>query len=310
MVFFRTEAGEIGAFLDRCPHRNVPLSDGEVVNGALQCPYHGWRFNTDGQCIEVPGLCGEPTTRGRAAVHYPVVESDGLIWVYPDTDSSPSTDPFQVPYAQDPKYTTVTTTLEVDASLHATLENILDVPHTAFIHAGLFRTAKKRNRIEAHIVQTGDRLQTQYIGEPTPNGLLGRILAPGGGTVTHFDRFIMPSIAEVEYKLSDRSHIIASHFLTPISDSRIQLLVSISIRLPLPGWMVRPVLSPMLRKVFQQDAAMLKKQADTVQQFGGERYVSTELDVMGPQILQMLKQAEQGQEFSTDTKERRVIMNV
>jgi len=310
MVFFRTEKGGIGAFLDRCPHRNVPLSDGEVVDDALQCPYHGWRFNAEGQCIEVPGLCGESTTRGRSATRYPVRESDGLIWVYPDTDSPPSTEPFQVAYARDPKYTTVTAELEVNASLHATLENILDVPHTAFIHAGLFRTAKKRNRIEAHIVQKGDVLQTEYIGEPTPNGLMGRILAPGGGTVTHFDRFIMPSIAEVEYKLSDRSHIIASHFLTPISESRIQILASISIRLPLPGWMVRPVLSPMLRTVFKQDAEMLKKQSDTVNRFGGERYVSTELDVMGPQILKMLRQVEQGQQLSRDTKERRVIMNV
>ena len=66
----------------------------------------------------------------------------------------------------------------------------------------------------------------------------------------------------------------------------------------------------MLRKVFKQDADMLKKQSETVERFGGERYVSTELDVMGPQILKMLRQVEQGQQLSSDTKERRVIMNV
>ena len=47
-----------------------------------------------------------------------------------------------------------------------------------------------------------------------------------------------------------------------------------------------------------------------MERFGGERYVSTELDVMGPQILKMLRQVEQGQQLSSDTKERRVIMNV
>jgi len=310
MVLFRDSAGEIGALLDRCPHRNAPLSDGAIVNDALQCPYHGWRFRPDGQCVEVPGLCGEHTTRGREAVHYPVVEADGIIWVYGDPDTTPTNQPFPLSHAVDPAYTTVTTALTVDASLHAALENILDVPHTAFIHKGLFRTSKKRNRIEAHIVQQGNMLQTEYIGEPIPTGLMGRVLAPQGGTVTHFDRFILPSIAEVEYKMGDRNHIMASHLLTPITDSCTQILAVISYRLPVPGWMIRPVLGPMLRKVFQQDAVMLQRQSETVQRFGGERYVSTELDVMGPQIWQMLKQAEQGVTLSSDIKERRVHMDV
>ena len=153
-------------------------------------------------------------------------------------------------------------------------------------------------------------LQTEYIGEPIPTGLMGRVLAPQGGTVTHFDRFILPSIAEVEYKMGDRNHIMASHLLTPITDSCTQILAVISYRLPVPGWMIRPVLGPMLRKVFQQDAVMLQRQSETVQRFGGERYVSTELDVMGPQIWQMLKQAEQGVTLSSDIKERRVHMDV
>ena len=54
LVLFRT-AGGVSTLIDRCPHRNYPLSEGRLVDGALQCPYHGWRFAGDGGCVEVPG---------------------------------------------------------------------------------------------------------------------------------------------------------------------------------------------------------------------------------------------------------------
>ena len=44
IVLFRGAGGSPGALLDRCPHRNVPLSMGSVEQGLLQCGYHGWRF--------------------------------------------------------------------------------------------------------------------------------------------------------------------------------------------------------------------------------------------------------------------------
>ena len=47
--------GAVRAFVDRCPHRNYPLSDGRLRNGLLECPYHGWGFAADGACALVPG---------------------------------------------------------------------------------------------------------------------------------------------------------------------------------------------------------------------------------------------------------------
>src|SRR6478752_1870080 len=48
LVLFRDGEKRAGALLDRCPHRNVPLSAGEVSHGELQCRYHGWRFDRSG----------------------------------------------------------------------------------------------------------------------------------------------------------------------------------------------------------------------------------------------------------------------
>src|SRR5262245_26076824 len=55
LVLFRDAAGGAAALLDRCPHRNVPLSLGHVVpEGHLECAYHGWQFDGTGRCRLVP----------------------------------------------------------------------------------------------------------------------------------------------------------------------------------------------------------------------------------------------------------------
>ena len=48
--------GKAFAFIDRCPHRNAPMSAGRVIGETLQCPYHGWTFGPDGRCENIPGL--------------------------------------------------------------------------------------------------------------------------------------------------------------------------------------------------------------------------------------------------------------
>ena len=52
----RTENGRIFALRDICPHRAAPLSAGRFRNGDVECPYHGWRFTTEGQCVHIPSV--------------------------------------------------------------------------------------------------------------------------------------------------------------------------------------------------------------------------------------------------------------
>jgi hypothetical protein len=65
----------------------------------------------------------------------------------------------------------------------------------------------------------------------------------------------------------------------------------VSFRTRLPGWLVKQVLDPIAMKIFSQDAAILQHQTAAIQRFGGEDYVSTELDLMGPQVLRLLRRA-------------------
>jgi phenylpropionate dioxygenase-like ring-hydroxylating dioxygenase large terminal subunit len=294
LVLFRTESGTAGALLDRCPHRNVPLSLGRVRGDHLECAYHGWQFDAGGTCRLVPGLRQNGATNDRRVESFACREQDGLVWVYMTADAEPEREPFRMPYSGTPGYTTVIERVRANASLHATAENALDVPHTAFLHGGLFRTDdKKRNPIEVIVRRHHDRVEAEYVGEPRPTGLVGKILAPKGGVVKHFDRFIMPCVVQVEYGLGN-SHFVVSAALTPVSDFETELYAVISFKLPVPGAVVVPLLKPIALRIFGQDAEVLSRQTDTIRRFGGEQYMSTEIDVVGNHILRLLRDAERG----------------
>jgi phenylpropionate dioxygenase-like ring-hydroxylating dioxygenase large terminal subunit len=295
LVVFRTQGGQPGALLDRCPHRNVPLSVGEVAGERLRCGYHGWEFDVGGTCRLIPGLCSEPEGKGRRVESYAAREQDGLVWVYLTEGVTPSKEPFALPLAREAAYTTVWREVQAESSVHAAIENALDVPHTAFLHKGFFRGVGEPHEIEVVVRREADRVEAEYVGEPRPEGLAGKLMSPSGGVVTHFDRFVLPSIAQVEYRIGEENHILVTTMCTPVSDFFTRLYAVISLRLRIPGFLVKPILTPLALKIFSQDAEILKLQTETIQTFGGEQFVSTELDVLGPHIWRLMRQAERGE---------------
>ena len=297
IVLFRNELGEPAALLDRCPHRNAPLSLGRTKSGALECPYHGWRFATSGECVGVPGSCREPGHPSRKAVAFSALDQDGMIWVYARPDCTPPGRPYALPYQAEAGYQHVHATLMMEGSLHATAENALDVPHTAFLHRGLFRQPGSSPPIEVTVRRWHDRVEAEYVGEPRPGGVLGRMLAPQGGIVTHFDRFILPCVAQVEYRLGPKAHLIATTLLTPESDYQTRLYGVVTFRLPiaLPGSLISSIAKPVAMRVLRQDADMLARQTQNIESFGEQRFNSTELDALGPPILRLLGRAERGE---------------
>jgi hypothetical protein len=68
----------------------------------------------------------------------------------------------------------------------------------------------------------------------------------------------------------------------------------VTFTLPLPGWLVRPFVAPIATRIFAQDRVVLARQREQVKTFGGERYTSTELDVLGPQVTLLIARAVQG----------------
>ena len=310
IVVFRGAGGEVGAALDRCPHRNVPLSPGRVVDGELECPYHGWRFARDGRCTHIPGLFGEADRSSRRASALPAREEQGCIWVWADPIHAPDRDPFHFRLADASDYMVVRRRVRAPASLHMVAENALDVPHTAFLHGGLFRTDGDRSPIECVVQRHPDHVECEYIGEARPEGLVGRLLSPSGGTVTHFDRFYLPSVVEVEYRIGDENHIVVNAALTPLDDYDTELYALVAVRTRIPSWLLRPIVQPVALWIFGQDRVLLEQQTDNLHTFGEQRYVSTEIDLLGPHIQALLRQAAEGRTPERSTQPKRVTMLV
>ncbi len=294
LVLFRDGEGRAGALLDRCPHRNVPLSEGRVRDGALECAYHGWRFATDGGCVSVPALVGAPDRAAYGAHAFPVLEQQGFVWVWGDRETEPDQDPWHFALAEASDYLVVRRAVRARGSVHAVAENALDVPHTAFLHGGLFRTEKDRQPIQCIVQRWADRVECEYVGEARPEGIVGRILSPSGGTVVHFDRFHLPSIVQVEYRIGSENHVLVDAALTPVDDYDTVLNAVVAVKTRIPGWLVKPFALPVALRIFGQDAKILAQQTDRIQQLGEQRFVSTELDLLGPHILKLLQRAETG----------------
>lgn len=310
IVVFRSKTG-VACLLDRCPHRNVPLSEGKVRAGRIECPYHGWQFDRTGACRFIPCLDGVPEAKSRKAPSFAAVEQDGYVWVYAEPDVEPERRPFRFPHMDDDAYVKVRSELTMDGTIHAVAENALDVPHTAFLHGGLFRKASRRHPIDVIIRRSGDRAEAEYLGEPAPTGVLGKILAPGGGVVTHWDRFVLPSITQVEYRLGDDTQIVTTAALTPITPRRTKLFGMSALRTPLRRSQaaLARLLKPLALVVLKQDADILRIQAEAIRSFGGESLISTDADVLGPHIFRLLKNAEQNKRTGS-IPEKRIRMFV
>jgi hypothetical protein len=143
--------------------------------------------------------------------------------------------------------------------------------------------------------RSAEAVEAEYIGEPRPSGIAGRLLAPQGGTVKHVDRFLLPSIAQVEYALGDSSHVVINNLLTPLSDFVTSMHAIVTFRLPLASALVGRILEPLAKRIVHQDAVILREQTRNVRRFGGERFVSTDVDILGGHILRLLRQAERGE---------------
>jgi phenylpropionate dioxygenase-like ring-hydroxylating dioxygenase large terminal subunit len=307
LALFRDRAGHAVAVLDRCPHRNVPLSIGRNRGGELECAYHGWRFDGTGRCVAVPGLDESGDGRARRVESFPVRERDGAVWVVPSHDEPVTTEPPALPHVGDRAYTTVRRHAVLDGTVVAAVENALDVPHTAYLHRGLFRGGRTPVRVEA-VVRHGDgSVEAEYLGEPVPPGLVARVLAPEGGVVEHVDRFLMPSLSQVEYRLGP-SHLVVTTGFTPIAPQRTALHATVTFRSRLPGPLVARVASPIAGRILTQDARILSRQHDNIERFGGERFANTPIDVLGPHILRLLRTAERGEPAPAPPPEERVVL--
>ena len=92
LVLFRAPEGDIGLLGLYCPHRGASLEYGDIEDGGLRCPYHGWLFNSGGRCLEMPAEAKDSRFSEKVRhLSYPVRELGGLLFAYlgPEQDNPP-----------------------------------------------------------------------------------------------------------------------------------------------------------------------------------------------------------------------------
>ena len=83
LVAFRDTEGRVGLLDHNCPHRGASLFYGRNEEGGLRCVYHGWKFDVEGKCLDVPNEPGDcPLQRKVRAAAYPCREANGIVWAY------------------------------------------------------------------------------------------------------------------------------------------------------------------------------------------------------------------------------------
>src|SRR5271167_2397383 len=83
LLAFRDTNGALGLIDEFCAHRGVSLWFGRNEEAGLRCPYHGWKYDVTGQCIEVPSEPAESGFCKRVKLKsYPLVERGGVLWAY------------------------------------------------------------------------------------------------------------------------------------------------------------------------------------------------------------------------------------
>ncbi len=136
-VVFRDQAGNPAVLSDTCIHRGASLAQGKCKgDGTVQCPYHGWRFDSKGVCTRIPsvGKSTKPPARARVDA-YPVQEKYGIVFAFlgdlPEAERPPI---MPVDEHGTPEWRATLVTFDVNYHYERSIENGLDPAHNEYVH--------------------------------------------------------------------------------------------------------------------------------------------------------------------------------
>jgi len=134
LIAFRDTNGKVGLLQNNCPHRGASLFFGRNEESGLRCVYHGWKFDTAGNCIDMPNEPAESDFKQKVkATAYPTQERGGIIWAYLGPRKTPPQLPDlegnMLPGAQAWAY-------QQNANWFQILEGHIDTAHVSFLHYG------------------------------------------------------------------------------------------------------------------------------------------------------------------------------
>ncbi|MWD25954.1 Rieske 2Fe-2S domain-containing protein [Aquicoccus sp. SCR17] len=150
LVLFRDRQGKLGLLERHCPHRRASLVNGIPTENGIRCPYHGWAFDKDGQCVEQPNEpAGSNFCQKIKTTAYKVEELGGMIWAYMGPDPAPLL-PRLDGFVEEGTVRMMGRTLIPINWLQA-MENSLDPIHTEWLHGHLYEFVKEQENVKVAI---------------------------------------------------------------------------------------------------------------------------------------------------------------
>jgi phenylpropionate dioxygenase-like ring-hydroxylating dioxygenase large terminal subunit len=138
LIAFRDTQGKVGIVQENCPHRGASLFFGRNEEAGLRCVYHGWKFDVEGNCVDMPNEPAESDFKHKVkAVAYPTRERGGMIWVYmgpraePDLPPLPNIEANMLPEGEGAVFMSMR-----ECNWLQGLEGDIDTSHFGFLHAG------------------------------------------------------------------------------------------------------------------------------------------------------------------------------
>jgi phenylpropionate dioxygenase-like ring-hydroxylating dioxygenase large terminal subunit len=206
---------DVHVWRDVCPHRGAQLSLGAVTGGVLACPYHGWRYDADGQCIHIPANPSIRPAKRACARTYRVEEKYGVVWT---CFGKPSSRPlgffpeYDTPGARRINLAAQT----VRSSAPRVVENFLDMAHFPFVHTGILGDASHAEVQDYEVIETDGGLEARQCRFWQPAGLPGQ----EGADIEYVYRVKRPLVASLS-KVAQRGEG-ALHLLlvaSPVSET-------------------------------------------------------------------------------------------
>ena len=282
IAVYRTKDKEAVAFIDRCPHRNIPISDGKICNGNLVCGFHGWEFDSEGKCVKVPGMVEKEVLKAPKLRKFETVEKEGYFWIRLNSRATINHEPYIPKHIADEEMKTTCFRTHLNCGMLNIAENFLDPFHTPFVHEGIIRVPGKRYRNYITPEYTSDGLEVHYIKEKPQAGFIALF---GPEVKRDLGRFRMPGIIELEYYSEKNLEFVNTMYITPRSQTESSIYFKASLRhYKIPRPIIFAIAGFAIKFALGQDRVILEKQTDMIKDFGGEFYANTELDIVRRQL--------------------------
>jgi phenylpropionate dioxygenase-like ring-hydroxylating dioxygenase large terminal subunit len=229
----------------------------------------------------------------RSLRMYDSTEKDGYVYVRLEkgTEDFP---PFGMPRwgAAGWKHVRLTNVFQNDVT--NCVENFVDIPHTTFVHRGLFRSPN-RQRITATVTRHQGSVLTEYHGETDNLGLFSKFLNPSGRPIRHVDAFHMPNVTSVEYEFGPRRRFVITSQSVPEDGMTTRVHTDLAYDYGAWNLLAGPFVRWAGQKVIDQDLEVLEDQGAVLGRTPG-RFSHTPADVIHVLIESVRRELEEGRD--------------